>query len=522
MQAARKATVRFRERSELLDFLLEVSAATTQTLDLDPLMTNVAEIINRVLPYDLFAILLYHEKQKDLRIRHAVGHRDEIVRTLSIALGEGVTGTAASRREPVLVGDVRSDPRYLNTVDAVRTELAVPITARGKLVGVIDLQSTRVNAYTEYDRALLRLIAARVGIAIDNARLYRRADRQNRTLKTLANISREFSSILDLNELLGKLASTMRDLINYDAFSILYIEHEARALRHLFSIRYDKRVNIDNVPLGKGITGAAAELRDVVRVHDTAKDPRYIASHPDIRSEVAVPLVLQDRVLGVMDLESSRVGYFTDDHVRTLALLAPQVASSVENARLYNEVATREKQLEADLQAARDLQKVLIPEGQPEIAGVEAVVRLRPAREISGDIYDTFELPDGQSMIAFGDVSGKGTAAALYGAMVSGLLRTLAPRHHRPSDLLRVLNEALGTRKVEARYATLCVLKWNPATHQVVMANAGAIPPMICRNSEILKVRVEGVPIGLLDGREYEEVPFQSQPGDTLVLYSDG
>ncbi len=102
----------------------------------------------------------------------------------------------------MLVGDVRNDPRYLNSVDAVRTELAVPMTARGKLVGVIDLQSTRIDAYSEYDRTLLRLIAARVAIAIDNARLYQRVERQNRTLKTLANISREFSSILDLNELL--------------------------------------------------------------------------------------------------------------------------------------------------------------------------------------------------------------------------------------------------------------------------------------------------------------------------------
>ena len=116
-----------------------------------------------MLPYDLFAILLYNEKRRDLRIRYAVGHREEVVRNLSIALGEGITGTAAARREPVLVGDVRNDPRYLNTVDAVRTELAVPMTARGKLVGVIDLQSTRVNAYTEYDRALLRLIAGARG-----------------------------------------------------------------------------------------------------------------------------------------------------------------------------------------------------------------------------------------------------------------------------------------------------------------------------------------------------------------------
>lgn len=522
MQATRKATVRFRERSELLDFLLEVSAATAQTLDLDQLMADVAGIIHRVTPYDLFAILLHNERRQDLRIRYAVGHREEIVKNLSIAIGEGVTGTAAARREPILVGDVRSDPRYLNSVDAVRTELAVPMMARGRLVGVIDLQSTRVNAYTEYDRALARLIAGRVAIAIDNARLYRRVERQNRTLKTLTNISREFSSILDLNELLGKIASTMRDIISYDAFSILYIDHDARALRHLFSMRYDQRVNIDNVPLGKGITGAAAESREVVRVHDTAKDPRYIASHPDIRSEVAVPLILQDRVLGVMDLESGRIGHFTDDHVRTLALLAQQVASSVENARLYQEIATRERRMEEDLQAARELQRVLLPDGCLEVEGIDAGVRLRPAREISGDIYDVFERTDGSVVIAFGDVSGKGTAAALYGSLVSGLLRTQAPRHRRPAELMKALNDILCQRKVDARYVTLFVLLWTPATRQMVMANAGALPPMICRGGEILKVRVEGVPLGLLDSREYEELTFEAQPGDAIVLYSDG
>jgi len=522
MQPARKATVRFKERSELLDFLLEVSDATTQTLDLDQLLADVAHIIQRVTPYDLFAILLFNEKRQDLRIRYAVGHREEVIRNLSIALGEGVTGTAALRREPILVGDVRSDPRYLHSVDAVRTELAVPMTARGKLVGVIDLESTRINAYTEYDRALLRLIAARIAIAIDNARLYRRVERTNRTMKTLGNISREFSSILDLNELLGKIASTVRDLISYDAFSILYIDHGARALRHLFSIRYDQRVNIDNVPLGKGITGAAAESRDVVRVHDTAKDPRYIASHPDIRSEVAVPLILQDKVLGIIDLESSRIGHFTDDHVRTLTLLAPQIAASVENARLYQELASRERRMEEDLMAARELQRVLLPDGSPEIPGMDAVVRLRPAREISGDIYDVFERTDGGVVIAFGDVSGKGAAAALYGGLVSGLLRTQAPRHKRPAELLKVLNDILVERKVEARYVTLFVMLWNPATRQIVMANGGGTAPMVCRDGEILKVRVEGVPLGLLPDRVYEEITFDARAGDTIVLYSDG
>jgi len=519
---ATSKTIRFRERSELLDFLLEVSAVTSETLDLDELLANVSEIVKRVIPCELLAILLYSEKRRDLRIRYALGHREEVVRNWSIALGQGLTGTAAVTREPVLVGDVRNDPRYLNAVEAVRTELAVPMIARRKLVGVIDVQSTRPNAYTEHDRALLRLIAARVAIAIDNARLYWRVDRQNKTLKALAAISQEFSSILDVDELLSKIARTVRGLINYDAFNILLVDAERRVLRHRFSIRYDQRVNLDNIPLGKGITGAAVEQRAPVRVQDTSKDPRYIASHPDIRSEVAIPLMAQDRVSGVMDLESERVGYFTDDHVRMLMLLAPQIASSVENARLYEQLALREQRMEDDLHAARELQSVLLPTGDPGFEGLEVAAGLRPARGISGDIYDFFEQPDGRAVLAFGDVSGKGAAAALYGALVSGLLRSLAPRRPDPRQLMRALNEALIERKVEARYVTLLVMLWNPHIRQFVMANAGSNPPLVCRNREILKPRVEGVPLGLLDAREYEEVVFQAHRGDTIVLYSDG
>jgi sigma-B regulation protein RsbU (phosphoserine phosphatase) len=522
MQATRKAAVRFRERSDLLDFLLEVTAATSQTLDLDQLLGNVADIIKKVIDCELLAILLFHERRHDLRIRYAFGHREEVVRTLSLATGEGIVGRAAARREPILVEDVRRDPHYLNAVDAVRSELAVPMIARHKLVGVIDVQSTRVKAYTENDKALLRLIASRVATAIDNARLYRRVEKNNRTLRTLANISHEFSSILELDELLTKISTTVRGLINYDAFSILLIDQEQKALRHRFSIRYDERVNLDNIPLGKGITGAALEAREPIRVHDTASDPRYIASHPGIRSEVAVPLVAQDRAIGVMDLESERVGFFTDDQVRTLALLAPQIASSIENARLYEELAERERRMEEDLKAAHELQSLLLPTRAPEFQGLEVAVGLRPARTISGDIFDFFESSDRHTVIAFGDVSGKGAAAALYGALVAGLLRTIAPGKRSPSALLHALNEALIERKVEARYVTLLVMLWHPHSGQFHMANAGALPPMVCRNGEILKLKVEGVPLGLLDSREYEEIPLQTKAGDTIVLYSDG
>jgi len=223
-----------------------------------------------------------------------------------------------------------------------------------------------------------------------------------------------------------------------------------------------------------------------------------------------------------MDLESEKIGFFTEDHGRLLGLLAPQIASSVENARLYEEIATREQRMEQDLKAARNVQAVLIPHEAPPIDGLEVAVRLRPAREISGDIYDFFEHGPGQAIIAFGDVSGKGAAAALYGAMVSGLLRTLAQRRKGSAELLAQLNRVLRERKVEAQYVTLLILSWDNIEQRFVMANAGSALPILCRRGEIHKLKVEGVPAGLLDDRMYDELTLHTQPGDLLLLYSDG
>lgn len=522
MAPPQKEQVRFRERAELLDFLLEVSTATSETLDLDKLLSSVAEIIKDVIPHDLFAILLYNERTRSLRMRYSIGHREEVANKLLIGPGEGITGAAASSRQPVLVGDVRTDTRYLNALDAVRAELAVPMLVRGKLVGVIDLQSTRLNAFSEQDRALLALIASRVGVAIDNARLYRRVERQNRTLRVLAHLSQEFSSILEIDELLTKVAVTVRALINFDAFSIFLADNERKLLRCRFSQRYDETGTIDNIPFGMGLTGAAAASRQIVRVGDVSQDPRYVASHSDIRSEIAVPLILHDRAIGVMNLESARYSFFTEEHARALSLLAPQIATSVENARLYEELAQREKRMEQDLKAAYKLQSVLLPRTVSDVAGLDIALKSRPAREITGDLYDFFEHTEEYTLIAFGDVSGKGAAAAIYGALISGLLRILAPRRGTPAQLMQLLNEALLERKVDAQYATLSLLLWNSNKRTFTISAAGTLPPLILRSGNILGIQITGVPIGLLDDRTYDEVEFVAQPGDLVVLYSDG
>jgi len=223
-----------------------------------------------------------------------------------------------------------------------------------------------------------------------------------------------------------------------------------------------------------------------------------------------------------MDLESSRIGYFTEDHVRTLGLLAPLVANSMENARLYEDIAERERRSAENLRAARHLQEALLLREPPELDNLEVAARSRAAQEISGDLYDFFEQAAGVDVIAFGDVSGKGAGASLYGALVAGLLRTLAPQRPTPGGLMKSLNAALGERKIHATYVTLLVLFWQAEHRIFTISNAGVFPPILCRRGEILKQRVEGIPLGLLDERVYDEVMFRAEPDDVMLLYSDG
>jgi sigma-B regulation protein RsbU (phosphoserine phosphatase) len=422
----------------------------------------------------------------------------------------------------VLVSNVREDTRYLNALDAVRSELAVPMLARGRLVGVLDLQSTSEDAFTTQDRALLQLIGSRVAAAIENARLYRRVDRQNKTQRTLALLAQEFSSILNLDMLLEKISKSVRTLISYDAFVIMLIDEARGQLVARFSQRYDQRTQMESLPMGLGITGAAASSRQSVLARDTQTDPRYIESHPGIRSEVAIPLIAKDRVIGVMDLESERVGYFTEEHARTLSLIAPQIAISIENARLYEELARREAETQKDLDAAKQLQAVMMPAEPPSIAGLDTGVRWRAARAVSGDLYDFFEYDEAHATLAFGDSSGKGAAAALYGALFSGLLRSLAPRYSSPARLLHALNETLMERQVPARYVTLLVMLWEAQKKLFRIANAGSTTPLVCRGKKILQPTATGVPVGLLENIQYEEIQFQAEAGDIFVVYSDG
>lgn len=521
-------TVDIRSEPETLEFLLRVAEVANSSLDLDELLEGVANVVRQAIDYELLAILLLNESTQELRIIHSSGYRHENVRSLRIPVGRGITGVAAAHRAPVLVKDVTHDPRYIIGHQGVRSELAVPLIAKNRVIGVLDLQSTRKGYFTERHRDVLALVANRVAMAVENARLYRATLRQAKTLGTLTEISREFSSILQLTDLLHKIAELIRRVISYDAFSVLLLDEREQVLKHYLSIRFKEEVQErTNIPVGKGIIGNSVSERRPLLIPDVTRDARYINLNPATVSELAVPLIAKDKVIGVIDLESTRRGFFTSRHLQAMELLAPQVAVAIENARLYEQLAREEARLERDLRAARELQAALLPPGCPEIPNVQLCARYEPARELGGDLYDFIEYDVTEDCgaglgVYVGDVSGKGTPAALYAALSHGLLRTVASRCRPPGQMLEKLNRVLCERRIEARSLALCYALFTTESRSLEVANAGLPHPLVCRGSEVLSIRAEGVPLGLLEHVEYQPSTVQLQAGDVVVFYSDG
>jgi len=511
------------ELTELLTLLLEASERINSTLDLDELMVRIAEVVKHAVDYEVFAILLLHEKAQELRVRFSIGHPDELVRTLRIKVGEGIVGRAAQSRHTVRVGDVRREPTYIQSLPSIRSELAVPLVAKNRVVGVVDLEAPWPDFFTEQHQNLLELLAGRIAAAIENAGLYRRSVRQSKTLHLLNEISRDLSSVLVLNELLRKIGTLTKRLIDYHRFSILLADERAQTYNTVISIKLDERMPEKyTVPFGQGIIGAAASARQTVVIPDVTQDSRYISVNPETRSEMVVPLLFHDRVIGVADLESPRLNYFTEEHVRVFSTLAPQIAVAIENARLYERVVRSEARLERDLERAREIQMHLMPSLCPVISGLEVCARFQPARELGGDLYDFLNYGKDRHVLAIGDVSGKGAPAALYGAMVSGILRSFAPLRLAAPDMLRKLNVALLERKIEGHFITLTYCIWEPKAGTMRLANAGMPLPILVRKGKSHSIRAEGVPLGLLEQSDYQEISLTLEKGDLLAMFSDG
>jgi sigma-B regulation protein RsbU (phosphoserine phosphatase) len=505
-----------------LTFLVKLADALNTTLDLQALLTRTAELIRTVIDYRIFAIFLLNDRTHELRMRYQIGHTPQAER-LRVPVGKGVVGQVALTRQPLLLNDVTAADFYIEVNPGVRAEMAVPLIAKNRLIGVLDIESEQPGYFQPEHLHLLTLTASRIAQAIENARLYARVSRQAQTLSVLNEIAVELASILDLDPLLERVGQLLRRLIDYQMFSIMLLDEKGEVLITRYAWRFGYvHAPMRRIAVNSGLVGAAVREWRLINVADVQQDPRYLPMNEETRSELVVPLFYKGRIIGVLDLEHTRPAFFTEEHERVLTTLAAQVAISIENARLYQAVRSQERQLEKDIAMAREVQLRLLPPTAPSHPHAEMAVRFLPARTIGGDLYDFIDYGPNRTAIVLGDVSGKAAPAALFAALVSGIMRSAAVHMPEPAQMLTQLNDALQERKLDSQYVSLLFALWNDENQTLQVANSGAIQPVFCRAGQSITVKAEGFPLGLFPNVSYDEISVATQPGDAIVFVSDG
>ncbi len=348
------------------------------------------------------------------------------------------------------------------------------------------------------------------------------------SMQFLADSARDLNSTLELKEVFQKIAQRVHLLIDYHLFCVGLWNEQTQLLEHAYSLRFGEHIEQEGgFPLGYGISGTAAKLRRAIRVPNVLIDSRYVRyrhAEVEVHSELAVPLVSKDRLIGTVDLESVEFDAFTEEHEQMLSALASHVATALDNARLYEAVRANERRFALELATAREVQQGLLPQAIPRVDGLEVGAAYAPAKELSGDFYDFLPYGANRLALAVADVSGKGTAAALYGSLAVGIMRANALNNRcGPSEMLRRMSAELRLRSIEGRFLTMAFAVYEASRRRLTLANSGLPYPFLLRDDRIETIEVSGLPMGLAQsGGPYDETTLSLRPGDTIVFCSDG
>lgn len=335
--------------------------------------------------------------------------------------------------------------------------------------------------------------------------------------------AQKIASILDLDQLIDSIVGEVtRSFGGVEASIYLHDENRGEVVLagvHGCSVLtkgYRKKIGKE------GMVGHAAAIREMHYAPDVRKDPYFIRCEESTLSEVAIPLMVGDRLVGVFTTSHHKLDAFSRHQLRILQALCDHVAVAVENARSLQGERAERAALDRDAQEARVIQQALLPKSSPYIPGFVISGHSVPARAVGGDWYDFIPFPDGRWGIVLADVSGKGTAAALLMSATRGMLRSLAETSCTPGEVLTKLNQLLVDDFPAGKFVTLVYAVLDPASRAVTFANAGHLPPLLIDDKGERFLETErGLPLGLSNG-DYSETHVVLSEGSKLVFYSDG
>lgn len=354
-------------------------------------------------------------------------------------------------------------------------------------------------------------------------------------LRMLLDITKTISRSLDLDEVLNLVMDTLDSLIPYDAAGI-YLVKCSRPIPEweggvddtcVFQTQAVRGYDIDDLQelhlkMGEGLIGHVAVNGKPFISPDVRKEPRYINARARTNSEMVAPIISNNEVIGVFDLESDELNAYAKDDVEVLGLLASQVAIIIEKVMLHEQLIEKQR-LEAQLEVARQVQLELLPARDPQLEGFDISAYNFPTEEVSGDYYDWVRIYDDQIGIVVADVSGKGVPAALLMAFLRASLRAATHIGYAPHISMSKVNYLLWESIERNQFVTAFYGVLDAANRTLAYCNAGHNPPfLIAADGTAHFEERGGVPLGMFRDTRYYEFFATIEPGQVLVLYTDG
>ena len=452
------------------------------------------------------------------------GDDDQPGRELRLARGEGLAGWAVAHQKPLRLAAGEERPELEGEIEPFRSALVVPLFRRGEAFGAIECLDKRgKDGFTDEDFDNLDIAAEHVAFALDNALLYQETERRALEKEVLLEVVKTLAEPLDLEDVIEAMMRALRQVVNYDAAAVYLLNRRTLALELVADVGYPEgSENAFGLQVGQGIVGWVAKTGEPLIVPDVARDPRYVAARALTRSEVATPLKVSGRTIGVFNLESDREDAYHEGHLELLTAFAAQAALAIERARLTRELLER-RRLEKELAIARDIQTSFLPKSAPEVPGFELAGAARPHDEVGGDYYDFIPVSDHRLGLAIADVSGKGIPAALIMAGFRMSLLAEIRNEFAIRAVMRKVNSLLYESFDRDKFVTAFYGVLDTRTRSLVFSNAGHNPPILVHADGRVEDLVEGgVALGVLADATYDDRPVPLRAGDVLLLYTDG
>jgi len=307
---------------------------------LDDLLSAVLGQVRELIQFDHCALMLYEPETGRLRVRKVLGYdrSRSAVEDIALPRGHGLCGWAAEHRQAVRIDDVTQDPRYVAGLPDARSNLVVPMIVSNQIAGVFNVESTKPGAFSETHEKLLTVLGSQAGLAVLAARARDRLQQRIDQLNALYRISQLASGHGDLDTTLAAILSVTEDLVPEGYVALLLLDEASRSLMVRAHRGYSDGVQLLRIPVGRGITGRCAETGEVQLVDDVSTIPDYIEGVPGARSEIALPLKVDGRVIGVLNAESHAAGAYSQDHLQPLTVVAQQAAVVIRSAQLTDEM----------------------------------------------------------------------------------------------------------------------------------------------------------------------------------------